>query len=385
MKYLLMHRDIEVATFTLNHQSRWANLLDVHNSAHLPLNMIEQPQHYEQDLNAFLDYRVIPKSRANFGIIKNLYGASNPKELSLRSNMVSISDHYWVKSETDTISWENINFYDNPIPNTPVFIDSIDTLKRREHWSHRLTPNTSNNGTLRQMWVDSDDEIRLYKAGDLPAKQEPFNEVVVSDWLKNFNTDYIPYTLHTIDDENISVCQCFTNRDIEYIPAWQLTVNKYPQHMNAYTNYINQLGKYGLHNVETQIQTMIALDFIVANEDRHWGNFGVLRNSKTLELVSLAPIFDNGNSLSYRAFDVFRNDFMDMSKAFNAKHSKEIQLINRELPIELDALDTMVDEVLAQRYAELVNPIFSEERVEQIGKLLHRQIHLFKNTVKNNS
>ena len=37
---------------------------------------------------------------------------------------------------------------------------------------------------------------------------------------------------------------------------------------------------------------MLAADYILANTDRHLGNFGFLRDSETLEWKGLAPIYD---------------------------------------------------------------------------------------------
>jgi hypothetical protein len=41
---------------------------------------------------------------------------------------------------------------------------------------------------------------------------------------------------------------------------------------------------------------LLACDALIANDDRHWRNFGFIRNVDTLELKP-APIFDSGNSL----------------------------------------------------------------------------------------
>ena len=46
-----------------------------------------------------------------------------------------------------------------------------------------------------------------------------------------------------------------------------------------------------------KISNMLLIDYVLGNEDRHWGNFGILRNIKTLDFVDVAPIFDNGNAL----------------------------------------------------------------------------------------
>jgi len=43
----------------------------------------------------------------------------------------------------------------------------------------------------------------------------------------------------------------------------------------------------------------MVLDYLILNHDRHFKNFGILRNSQTLNSVEAAPIFDSGSSLFY--------------------------------------------------------------------------------------
>ena len=47
---------------------------------------------------------------------------------------------------------------------------------------------------------------------------------------------------------------------------------------------------------------MIFLDTITANPDRHTGTFGLMRDVKTGELLSLAPNFDNNMALIARGY-----------------------------------------------------------------------------------
>ena len=42
---------------------------------------------------------------------------------------------------------------------------------------------------------------------------------------------------------------------------------------------------------------MLVFDALICNTDRHYGNFGVLVDSKTNKIVAPAPLFDHGNSL----------------------------------------------------------------------------------------
>ena len=46
---------------------------------------------------------------------------------------------------------------------------------------------------------------------------------------------------------------------------------------------------------------MMLFDSIIANQDRHLGNWGVLVDNDTGEFLKVAPIFDNGFSLFYGA------------------------------------------------------------------------------------
>ena len=42
---------------------------------------------------------------------------------------------------------------------------------------------------------------------------------------------------------------------------------------------------------------MLVFDALIYNEDRHFGNFGVLRDNNSGKIIAPAPIFDNGLSL----------------------------------------------------------------------------------------
>ena len=39
---------------------------------------------------------------------------------------------------------------------------------------------------------------------------------------------------------------------------------------------------------------MLVFDAVILNEDRHFGNFGVLRDNHTGKIIAPAPVFDNG-------------------------------------------------------------------------------------------
>ena len=52
-----------------------------------------------------------------------------------------------------------------------------------------------------------------------------------------------------------------------------------------------------------KFRSLAVFDSIIANTDRHVGNFGVLRDNATGEILDIAPIFDNNVSLFTRDLD----------------------------------------------------------------------------------
>ena len=61
----------------------------------------------------------------------------------------------------------------------------------------------------------------------------------------------------------------------------------------AVIDYYRLLGK----NFYDSLVDMLIFDAVICNEDRHFGNFGLIVNNKTNSVVETAPIFDNGLSL----------------------------------------------------------------------------------------
>ena len=56
------------------------------------------------------------------------------------------------------------------------------------------------------------------------------------------------------------------------------------------------------------LDDMIVFDALIYNVDRHFGNFGLLIDSKTNHIASPAPLFDHGNSLfNFVALDIIDN------------------------------------------------------------------------------
>jgi hypothetical protein len=87
-----------------------------------------------------------------------------------------------------------------------------------------------------------------------------------------------------------STCRLWTDIDVSFIPIGRLvTAGGLP----AVVDYYRKLGK----TFARELTDMLVFDAITVNEDRHYGNFGVLIDSHSNTVIGTAPIFDNGLSL----------------------------------------------------------------------------------------
>lgn len=94
---------------------------------------------------------------------------------------------------------------------------------------------------------------------------------------------------------------------------------------------------------------MLAADYILANTDRHLGNFGFLRDSETLEWKGTAPIYDSGTSLWQMTLTRAINaEAMVPAKPFETSQQSQLKLIAPyvDLPLErLDGFSNKVEEI----------------------------------------
>jgi hypothetical protein len=97
----------------------------------------------------------------------------------------------------------------------------------------------------------------------------------------------------------------------------------------AYPHFLECCEVLGIPNVKENLDKMLAVDYIIANEDRHFNNFGAIRNADTLEWMGLAPVFDCGTSLWYdKPLSMIRPLDQVPSKPFRKSHDDQIQLVD---------------------------------------------------------
>ena len=93
-----------------------------------------------------------------------------------------------------------------------------------------------------------------------------------------------------------SACELFTGKETAYVPVGRIIRTG---GMKAVRQYYETLGEAFVQS----LNEMIVFDALICNTDRHFGNFGVLTDSRANRIVKPAPLFDQGNSLFNYAGD----------------------------------------------------------------------------------
>ena len=283
MNYTLMHKDIPVADLTLDEATGSIQRIDVLlHGVHLPVGV--SVHHGVADraaLNDWWEDRSIPASRSGLREALETLGVASSKLLLTRCYGLSLSDHYWIKPAGSELTWHNVNFFENPFSE-----DVGDALfgapSKKDHFDFSSPDNTSD-GFLKKRWKILDGKRCLIKAGSPPFLQQPFNEVIATKIADRLDICHIPYTVMWENGVPYSVCEDFVTPDTELIPAWRvMQTQKKENQTSVYQHYRNCCEALGVPNVAHALDQMIVLDYLIANEDRHLNNFGLLRNPDTL-------------------------------------------------------------------------------------------------------
>lgn len=88
------------------------------------------------------------------------------------------------------------------------------------------------------------------------------------------------------------------------------------------------------------LEYQILSDFIITNTDRHFNNFGVLRDSATLKFSGMAPIFDSGNSLFWNCpRPPLKGDLLDIPvRSFCKKETGLLRYVSNAACLDIQKL-----------------------------------------------
>ncbi|MCR5063374.1 MAG: hypothetical protein K6A89_08840 [Treponema sp.] len=240
-----------------------------------------------EPLSTWVDNRSSAKHRAHVEKILELCGGKTKSGFIALTHCLSLTDTLWVKSNRESVSWQDVNLYENNFDEVVSKL-SFDGNGLFGIQMSTTSPELTTDGAYDKCWLNQDDGIHLIKTGSDGARNtglEPYGEVLASQVFEKL-CNSVKYTLRRFDGRVVSDCKLFTNQDFGYKPVSVFLKSgvKYglPETMELYREF----------NSEDAFRRMVIADCITLNCDRHFGNFGFLVNNETFERTVLNPCFD---------------------------------------------------------------------------------------------
>ena len=376
-RFTLMNKNKKIFDFEYNDEEHVIEKFErnyPNNEKYAPFGLIKDDKIDKTQFNRWWKNRQIPASRNGLKEIlykSNIYDKDHFDLLDSKAYCLSLSDQYWVKSVDENILWEDINFFEHEFSEDigKIFFDRNNNLSNL----NLNTPDMTSNGNYEKRWKIINGDRYLLKAGSKMINQEPFNEVIATKLYERILNDdeYVKYSIVYENDRAVSICKNFITKETELIPAWK--INEYYEFLdneNKYEHYIRCLNNLKIPNANILVDKMIICDFILANKDRHFNNFGVIRNVETLEFEKVAPLFDNGCSLWFDENDMYVGEFF-LTKPFEEYEKTQVSLVRNFEWFDIQKLEGFTNEV---KEILLNNKLLSQERIDKIIEQIKKRI-----------
>ena len=229
--------------------------------------------------------RAIPSTRDGIRRVLESLGAASTDELLDRTYGLSLSDQYWVRREDDPAEWKDVNFFDNSFDE--ALGEILLTSYSSSHDISLNVPDVSTGGDLPKRWtIDKTTGRRLLvKSGR--TGQEPMNEVIASRLCMRLGVPAVRYSLARNGNRLVSTCADLLSNHEELVSAWQVLQSvKTVSGLNTHDQWIRAAAGFGADGRAASDATddWLVVDYLMRNTDRHYNNFGLIRDIETLEV-----------------------------------------------------------------------------------------------------
>lgn len=325
-----------------------------------------------ESLIKWLEHRVIPKNRTFVDEILKTLGLSHndTKGIIDVCKGLSLNDSYWIVPVDFGGSFAQYNLYENRFSEMLALVAYTGAGQNKQAFT--TSPELTTNGMLPKAWrFIENDSIYLYKGGTSGASntgREPYCEYYASQIAETMQLNAVHYDLENWKGITASKCALFTNADVSYVPIGRIVRSGGIQKC---LDYYDELGtEFG-----EQLRSMLVFDALIYNEDRHFGNFGILRDNHSGKIIASAPIFDNGLSLLCYAG---KEDLTDLTalEEYAMSRTTPYRLSFEEIctavmgPKQKEQLRRMI----GFRFKRHPDMNFSEEHLQMLEKLLDGRV-----------
>ena len=373
--FLLMHKNTECGLLSIDEDTgNFEDYKDFHIGCSPFMGNANKA-----NMKIWWEARAIPASREDIIALINDLSITTSEDYLAKNLAISVTDAYWIKPIEDKLTFEDVNFLN---------FKKYHGGKLPYHNATSYDPNASLGGQMEKCWDLSGNIPILRKEAYKSFGQQAINEqfaTMIHQRQDNKDIPYVSYTIEHMDNGGIvSLCDAFTNLDRELITAYEiLESEKNDNSENNYSAYIKICSKHGIDTslMRDFMDYQTLTDFIISNTDEHLGNFGVLRDSNSMELIGPAPIYDSGNSMFYS--DLLNRQFTRVEllerkiTAFYKSEEKMLKNVKNKKIVHADLLP--VKEEVATFYKENGIPEIRADIISENYELKLQLLNEFQN------
>lgn len=283
----------------------------------------------DEGLMTWLKGRTIPKNRAfvQSFLAKNGLNPGDTRGILQICRGLSLNDCYWIVEDGFDGTFAQYNLYEHDFMTVLSLIAYTGYGSTRIH-GFTSSPEFTTGGMLRKAWRRDrkTGKTILYKGGTSGAAntgKEPYSEFYASQIAEVMGLPHVTYGLSSWKHDICSTCELFTDMDHSYVPMYRFVQKPT---LRTVADFLTQLGP----EYYDAFSDMLIFDALICNEDRHFGNFGLMVDNHTNQPVGFAPIFDNGLSLFNYAMEDDLQDTAAYAKTRLSAYQVPFENIVRE-------------------------------------------------------
>ena len=340
--FLLKQYDTPILSFemeedTLEGQRCHISQIEEANRFLLPIGM--EPT--DSGLMKWLRSRIVPKNREYVDALlaKSGLSHSDTRGILRVCRGLSLNDSYWVVEEDFDGSYDDYNLFEHD------FVKVLSLIAYTGYGSTRArqfssSPEFTTSGMLRKGWRRKNGKVLLYKGGTSGAANagnEPYSEYYASQIAERMGLKHVTYGLSKWKHCLCSTCELFCDIHHSFVPIYRFVDNAT---LRTVADYLRSLGE----SYYEPFVDMLIFDALIYNEDRHFGNFGLMVDNHTNRPCAYAPLFDHGLSLFNYAMPDDLDDLDAYAKTRSSSYGVPFENIVAEFitPRQKEALRRMI-------------------------------------------
>ena len=344
------------------------HMIDETHSAMLPIGMKKT----DKGLMSWLRGRIIPKNREYVDALlaKSGLNHNDTKGILQVCRGLSLNDSYWVVEEGFTGKYADYNLYEHD------FVKVLSLIAYTGYGTSRAkgfssSPEFTTAGMLRKGWRRLNGKVLLYKGGTSGAVntgKEPYSEFYAAQVAERMGIEHVAYGLSYWKKCLCSTCELFCDIDHSFVPICRFLENCT---LRTVSEYLKSLGE----SYYSSFADMLVFDALICNEDRHFGNFGLMVDNKTNRPYAFAPLFDHGLSLFNYAMPDDMKTLDEYAKTRSSSYGVPFENIVREFisPLQKEQLRKMI----GFRFTKHPAYNLPAERLKAIEKTLQNRVQAF--------